>query len=70
LKANLRGAYLIKAHLSGANLIEANLSGALLVKANLNEANLSGAAGITNEELEQQASSLEGATMPDGSKHP
>jgi hypothetical protein len=26
-------------------------------------------AGVTNEELEQQADSLEGTTMPDGQKH-
>jgi hypothetical protein len=38
--------------------------------ANLNGANLSGTKGITNEQLEQQAETLEGAIMPDGSKHP
>jgi hypothetical protein len=45
-----------------------------LVAANLREDNLSGAdlrgAGITTEQLEQQAESLEEATRPDGSKHP
>ena len=40
-----------------------------LVLANLRGANLRGAAGITNEELEQRAHSLEDAIMPDGSKH-
>ena len=41
-----------------------NLSGA-----DLRNANLSDASGITNEELEQQASSLKGATMPNGQKY-
>jgi uncharacterized protein YjbI with pentapeptide repeats len=45
--------------LSGANLSNAVLAGA----------DLSAAEGITNEELEQQALSLEGATMPTGQKY-
>ena len=45
------------------------MSGAILSGANLSGANLSGAVGITSEELEQQAKSLEGATMPDGQKY-
>ena len=53
-----------------AGLMETDLSGANLRGADLREADLSGAVGITNEELEQQADSLKGATMPDGSKHP
>jgi hypothetical protein len=36
--------------------------------ANLNYADLEGAKGITTEELERQAYSLEGATMPSGQK--
>jgi hypothetical protein len=36
----------------------------------LDNADLRGATGITNEELERQAESLEGTVMPDGSKHP
>jgi hypothetical protein len=61
--------------LVGANLFHANLSGAYLHYANLSGANLKGAdlswaQGITPEEVEQQAASLEGAIMPDGSKHP
>jgi Pentapeptide repeats (8 copies) len=61
--------------LVGANLFRANLSGAYLHYASLRGANLKGAdlswaQGITPEELEQQAASLEGAIMPDGSKHP
>jgi hypothetical protein len=59
--ANLREAELHGADLSGAFMYEANLSGVLL-----NGANLSKAKGISNEELEDQASALEGATMPDG----
>jgi uncharacterized protein YjbI with pentapeptide repeats len=52
------------ADLSGANLSESSLDGA-----NLSKADLSGATGITNEELELQASSLEGTTMPNGQKY-
>jgi uncharacterized protein YjbI with pentapeptide repeats len=80
---NLSGAFLFSANLSdavlGANLSNAdlrgtNLSGAVLYGSDLSEAvlenaDLSGAKGITNEELEQQASSLEGATMPNGQKY-
>jgi uncharacterized protein YjbI with pentapeptide repeats len=74
--ARLLGADLSDANLSGANLsdaklIGADLGGAVLDNANLSNAllenaNLGGADGITNEELEQQAASLEGADMPNG----
>jgi type II secretory pathway pseudopilin PulG len=57
--ANLEGAYLSGANLEGAKLIQANLSGAILYAAK----------GKTYEELEQQAKSLEGATMPNGQKY-
>jgi hypothetical protein len=81
--ANLSGADLSDADLIGVNLIGANLIGtnlrgdllgadlvgAALRDADLRDADLRGAVGITNEELEQQAFSLEDATMPDGSKH-
>jgi uncharacterized protein YjbI with pentapeptide repeats len=77
--ANLSGANLYRANLSVAGLVgpgedEANLSGANLRKADLGDANLTRADlaytnGITNEELEQQAKSLEGATMPNGQKY-
>jgi uncharacterized protein YjbI with pentapeptide repeats len=76
--ANLSGANLSRADLSRANLSGANLSGADLSDAELSDADLSGAyelnnAGakqsITNEELEQQAGSLAGATMPNGQKY-
>jgi uncharacterized protein YjbI with pentapeptide repeats len=63
--ADLRGAHLDYADLSGATLDGANLSGAYLYRADLSGADLS----ITNEKLEQQAFSLEGATMPDGQKY-
>jgi uncharacterized protein YjbI with pentapeptide repeats len=82
--ADLREAYLFGATLTDANLRNANLSEANLIKANLSEADLRNASltdadlsdaflgearGVTNEELEQQAETLEGAIMPDGSKH-
>jgi len=75
LRANLKEADLRAAKLSEADLSEADLRRANLYKANLRGAylrgaNLSEAAGITNGELEKVAASLEGATMPDGSKHP
>jgi uncharacterized protein YjbI with pentapeptide repeats len=73
---NLSGANLRNADLSDANLSDADLSGADLHRATLSDADLSDAdlsdahltdaSGITNEELEQQAASLEGATMPNG----
>src|SRR5216684_4256886 len=80
--ANLSGVYLSRADLSGADLSKANLSGANLSEAdlsgaNLNGANLSGAdlslanlrgALVTAEQL-TATKLLQGATMPDGSKH-
>jgi hypothetical protein len=61
--------------LAGADLSDANLRNANLYQANLRDANLvsadlSGARGVTEERLEEQAKTLEGATMPDGTKHP
>jgi len=71
-KANLSGANLGKANLGGANLSEvvlngANLNGANLSGADLSGANLSGAL-VTPEQL-TATKLLQGATMPDGSKH-
>jgi uncharacterized protein YjbI with pentapeptide repeats len=66
---DLRGAYLRGAYLRGADLSGADLSGADLSEAKLSEAILYGVAGITNEQLEQRAKSLEGATMPNGQKY-
>jgi uncharacterized protein YjbI with pentapeptide repeats len=65
-RADLSGA-----DLSGATVSRANLSGADLSWADLSGVNLSGAllddaTGVSNEELHQQAASLEGATMPNG----
>jgi hypothetical protein len=72
---DLRGANLKGAHLEHANLIEANLreahldeavlDGAYLNEANLSDTNLRGAKGWTEEQL-SEASTLGGATMPDG----
>jgi uncharacterized protein YjbI with pentapeptide repeats len=79
-KVGLSKAFLIRtdlseAILSGADLSKAILTGATLSRVRLNRAdlsgaNLSGANGVTTEQLEQQAASLEGAIMPDGSKYP
>jgi hypothetical protein len=67
--ANLSGADLSGADLRWANLSGADLSGANLSNANLSDTFLSDARGVTNEELEQQAASLEFATMPNGQKY-
>jgi uncharacterized protein YjbI with pentapeptide repeats len=77
--ANVRGAFLAGAGLSFANLRDANLefanlSGANLELANLRDAtlrdaNLSNVRGVTGEQLEEQAKTLERATMPDGQKY-
>jgi len=44
-------------------------SGATFFQADLSGADLKGATGIVTEELEKQAKSLKGATMPDGTIH-
>jgi len=81
--ANLEGASLVGAALEGANLERSNLRGAALEgaklqAARLQDADLRGAylqvanlrgAKVTEEQL-AAARSLQGATMPDGSKHP
>jgi uncharacterized protein YjbI with pentapeptide repeats len=69
-RVSLLGANLSEANLSGADVGRVTLSGANLRGANLSGANLYEARGITNEKLEQQVYSLEGAIMPDGSTHP
>jgi uncharacterized protein YjbI with pentapeptide repeats len=55
-------------------LIEANLEGANLEGADLAGADLRGARAYTDDQLDayrlDAAKSLEGATMPDGSRHP
>ena len=72
--ADLNGANLREANLHWADLISANLSRAYLGSADLSLADLSGAdlrnvKELTVRQLEQ-AYSLEGATVPDGSKRP
>src|SRR5215207_3657276 len=71
--ADLRGADLRDADLRDVNLTrpdqKAFLRRAHLLGADLSGANLRGAEGFTNEEIEQEASSLEGATMPNGQKY-
>ena len=68
--ADLRDANLEYANLRDADLRDADLSGADLHDADLIWANLHYAQGVTKDQLEQQALTLEGATMPDGSVHP
>jgi len=71
-EGTFRGAYLgvlTLTNLSGAHLAAANLNDANLSNANLSDSKLLGAEGIKNEELAQQAETLEGATMPDGQKY-
>ncbi len=55
--------------LSHAALQSADLSGADLTDADLTDADLHGARGVTEEQLEEQAESLEGATMPNGQNY-
>lgn len=68
--ADLRNANLRGADLSFADLSSANLSGALLGITPPSGFDLEVFLGFTIEDLEKQAGSLKGATMPDGSKHP
>ena len=65
----LVGADLQKAPLGSYDLHVINLDGANLSNANLSNANLSGATGVTKRSLEAQHVRLEGAIMPDGTKH-
>ena len=64
--ANLNGADLSNANLSNAFLSGTNLFGADLRGADLRGANLRDARGFTEEQLEEQAKTLENATMPNG----
>jgi uncharacterized protein YjbI with pentapeptide repeats len=64
--ADLSNANLFFAHLSNANLFFADLSNANLGFAHLCNAYLGDADGVTKERLEQEAKSLEGTIMPDG----
>jgi uncharacterized protein YjbI with pentapeptide repeats len=66
-EAYLNGAYLNWADLNGVNLRGANLRGANLHGAYLTRADLDQAKA--SEEQLEEASSLEGATMPNGQKY-
>ncbi len=68
-RAYLNDSDLTNANLKRANLREANLEDADLTGADLSEADLEGATGVTVEELEEQAASLETAIMPGGTEH-
>ena len=68
-KADLSRATLYKADLNKANLSQANLTEANLSGANLSEADLSRTKHVRTEQL-KEVRSLQGATMPDGTKHP
>jgi hypothetical protein len=69
--ANLLSAVLSHTILSRADLKEANLRLAVLTDADLSYADLEGAdlGGTSCGELEQEAASLKGATMPNGQKY-
>lgn len=71
-RADLRSSNLVGANLSGAYLDETDLRGSVLSDTDLSEACLAGAnlagAKIPKDRL-IKAKSLEGATMPDGTKH-
>jgi uncharacterized protein YjbI with pentapeptide repeats len=69
--AHLEDADLRQAHLAGADLRHASLSGVKLHRTRLEGADLRGATGISNEELEAQAGGffLDGTTMPNGQKY-
>ena len=74
--SDLHDTYMGKADLSEADLTEVDLSRSVLINADLNDADLSdadlspvdltGVSGITPEQLDQQAKSLQGAILPAG----
>jgi uncharacterized protein YjbI with pentapeptide repeats len=68
-KADLSQAKLRNATLRGAKLCGAKLHKADLCGAKLHNADLSEAEGMTTEELVSQADSLEGATLPNGTRY-
>ena len=67
--ADLRDADLRGGYLSGADLSSAHFGNANLFGVHLSGANLTGAQGVSNEQLQQEVSSLQGATMPNGHKY-
>jgi uncharacterized protein YjbI with pentapeptide repeats len=62
--ADLSGAKMSDANLSNADLREATLAETDLSDADLSDADLSDAIGVTKEQIEEQTSNLERATMP------
>jgi uncharacterized protein YjbI with pentapeptide repeats len=72
-QADLSYTDLVHTNLTGADMFEVNLTGASLVDADLINANLGDAnllhAPLTPRQV-SQVGSLQGATMPDGSRHP
>jgi uncharacterized protein YjbI with pentapeptide repeats len=67
--ADLKGAQMRNARLIAVHLNDARLSHAYLGNTDLSISDLIRAEGINNEELEQQAASLEGARMPNGQQY-
>ena len=65
--ANLQGANLFGANLQGANLFRANLQGARLFRANLQKADLRGAKGLTQDQLDRSCGDAE-TKLPPGLK--
>jgi uncharacterized protein YjbI with pentapeptide repeats len=63
-RAELDGAPFYNANLDSADLRDADLQ-----STSLRTADLTAAKGVDIEDLEQQAFSLEGATMPNGQKY-
>ncbi len=68
-RASLRGTFMTDADLSNTPLIYADLRPAYISGVDFSGAILTGATGVNKADLEASAESLEGATMPDGSKH-
>jgi uncharacterized protein YjbI with pentapeptide repeats len=64
--ADLSGALLMEANLSNTHLNNANLFNVIVSGADLRGVDLTGALGMSNDELEEQAAILEGAIMPNG----
>jgi uncharacterized protein YjbI with pentapeptide repeats len=63
-EANVREANLRSADLSEANVSDADLSDANLSYSILSETDLSGASGLTEKKVEQEAGTVDSATMP------
>jgi len=68
-KANLRGAKLSSTRRANGRVSQTNLAQADLCEADFRGADLSNVSGVTADQLDQQAKSLKGATMPNGQKY-